>query len=323
MRHIPTIAWSWLVAAIVVPTAARSAAAQEPARADSAAALPAVTVTATRAPTAVLTTPLAVTRIEPKDLRSRRGVGLDEALRLVPGVLAQSRYGTSDVRIVIRGFGARGAGDRSNAGTSRGIRVLIDGIPETEPDGRTSFDQIDLAAAEAIEVVRSNASAVWGNASGGVINLLTVPSASEPRLEVQPVFGTFGLQRYAARGSTPLGTSGTGYFNFTHTDWEGWRAHSSARRALLNLGAVGTLGERTRVGIYASGANNLFHIPGPLTQAQMDEDPRQANAAYASRDERRYNRVVRLGTTVDHAFDSGAPSAARSATSLAITSVAT
>jgi phosphoglycolate phosphatase-like HAD superfamily hydrolase len=65
-------------------------------------------------------------------------------------VLAQSRYGTSDVRIVIRGYGARGAGDRSNAGTSRGVRVLVDGIPETEPDGRTAFDQIDLAAAEGV-----------------------------------------------------------------------------------------------------------------------------------------------------------------------------
>src|SRR5687768_3322310 len=177
-----------LLALGMVAAAAGTAVAQEPPRRDSIPALPAVTVTATRAPAAVLAIPLAVTKIEPQELRSRRGFGLDEALRLVPGVLAQSRYGTSDVRIVIRGYGARGAGDRSNAGTSRGIRVLIDGIPETEPDGRTSFDQIDLAASEAVEVVRSNASSVWGNASGGVINLLTVPTAGEPRLEAQPVF---------------------------------------------------------------------------------------------------------------------------------------
>jgi iron complex outermembrane recepter protein len=288
---------------VAVAVAASGAGAQAPARRDSVAPLPAVTITATRVPATVLTTPLAVTKIEPAELRSRSGFGLDEALRLVPGVLAQSRYGTSDVRIVIRGYGARGAGDRSNAGTSRGIRVLIDGIPETEPDGRTSFDQIDLAASEAVEVVRSNASSVWGNASGGVINVLTVPVAGDPRIEAQPVFGNFGLQRYAARGSTRLGGSGTGYFSFTHTNWDGWRAHSSARRALLNLGAVGGLGDRTRVGVYASGANNLFHIPGPLTQAQVDLDPRQANATYAARDERRHNRVMRLGTTVEHGLD--------------------
>jgi iron complex outermembrane recepter protein len=293
-----------LLASVALAVVASAAAAQEPVRRDSVAPLPAVTVTATRAPASVLTTPLAVTRIGPAELRSRSGFGLDEALRLVPGVLAQSRYGTSDVRIVIRGYGARGAGDRSNAGTSRGIRVLIDGIPETEPDGRTSFDQIDLAASEAVEVVRSNASSLWGNASGGVINLLTVPVASDPRIEAQRVFGNFGLQRYAARGATPLGTSGTGYFSFTHTDWRGWREHSAARRALLNLGAVGSVGERTRVGVYASGANNLFHIPGPLTQAEVDQDPRQANGTYATRDERRHNRVIRLGTTVEHVMDS-------------------
>jgi iron complex outermembrane receptor protein len=293
-----------LTTAAVVAVGASAAPAQEPASRDSIAPLPAVTVTATRVPMAVLTTPLAVTKIEPAELRSRSGFGLDEALRLVPGVLAQSRYGTSDVRIVIRGYGARGAGDRSNAGTSRGIRVLVDGIPETEPDGRTSFDQIDLAASEAIEVVRSNASSVWGNASGGVINVLTLPATGDPRIEAQPVFGNFGLQRYAARGSLPLGASGTGYFNFTHTNWDGWREHSSARRVLLNIGAVGSLGERTRVGVYASGANNLFHIPGPLTQAQVDQDPRRANATYAARDERRHNRVMRLGTTVEHATDS-------------------
>ena len=90
----------------------------------------------------------------------------------------QARYGTSDVRIAIRGFGARGAGDRSNAGTSRGVRVLLDGMPETEPDGRTSFDNIDLASAEGIDVIRSNASALWGNAAGGVISVSTVPEPS-------------------------------------------------------------------------------------------------------------------------------------------------
>ncbi|MEO7712054.1 MAG: Plug domain-containing protein, partial [Gemmatimonadaceae bacterium] len=99
--------------------------------------LPPLSVTASRTPVSIFDVPLAVTLIGVDVLRSRRGVGLDEALVLVPGVLAQSRSGGSDVRISIRGFGSRGAGDRSNAGTTRGVRILIDGIPETEPDGRT------------------------------------------------------------------------------------------------------------------------------------------------------------------------------------------
>ena len=77
-----------------------------------------------------------------------------------------------------------------------------------EPDGRTAMDQIDLATAEAVEVIRSNASSLYGNAAGGVVNVITAPSSTHPVFETQPVFGSFGLSRYATRISQPVGTSG-------------------------------------------------------------------------------------------------------------------
>ena len=275
------------------------AGAQERARPDSAVSLEAMTVTATREAASILATPMAISKITAPDLRSVNGYGLADALARVPGVIAQSRYGTSDVRLIIRGFGARGAGDRSNAGTSRGVRVLLDGMPETEPDGRTAFDHIDLAVAEAVEVIRSNASSTWGNAAGGVVNVLSVPIVTTPVLELQPIVGAFGLQRLAVRAARPLG-EGTAYANFTNSSFDGWRAHSSARRSLLNAGLVGVVGANTRIGLYATGANNLMHIPGPLTPTQAAADPRQANLLYTSRDERRYNKTLRLGGTIDH-----------------------
>jgi iron complex outermembrane receptor protein len=269
---------------------------------DSTKSLPGMTVTATRNPAPILKTPLAVSKITAPDLHAVSGFGLDEALRTVPGVIARSRYGTSDIQLIIRGFGARGAGDRSNAGTSRGVRVLIDGFPETEPDGRTPFDQVDLAAADAVEVIRSNASSMWGNAAGGVVNVLTMPTASQSVFELQPVFGGDGLARYAARASMPV-DGGALFGSFTNTSYDGFRAHSSSRRALLNGGAVGLVGNDTRLGVYVTAANTLMHLPGPLTQAQFDADPTQANAGYVSRDERRYNRTGRLGISVEHDFD--------------------
>jgi len=274
--------------------------AQRPDSRDSAQTLPSVTVSATRSPSRILTTPLAVTKIGTPELRSVNGFGLDDALSRVPGVIAQSRYGTSDIRLMIRGFGARGAGDRSNSGTSRGVRVLVDGFPETEPDGRTAFDQLDLATASGLEVIRSNASALWGNAAGGVVNVITMPGSETPALEAQTIVGELGLTRYAVRTAAPMGASGMLWANFTNTSFDGWRDHSDARRALVNGGASGRVGERTRLGLYFSAANNLMHVPGPLTQAQVDEDPNQANPTYLQRDERRYNRVGRLGVSVDH-----------------------
>ena len=286
---------------LLVPSLLGSEAlAQRPDSRDSAQALPGVTVSATRSPSRILTTPLAVTKIATPELRSVNGFGLDDALSRVPGVIAQSRYGTSDIRLMIRGFGARGAGDRSNSGTSRGVRVLVDGFPETEPDGRTAFDQLDLAATSGLEVIRSNASALWGNAAGGVVNVLTMPSVETPAFEAQTIVGDFGLARYAVRTSAPMGASGMLWANFTNTSFDGWRDHSDARRALVNGGATGRVGERTRLGLYFSAANNLMHVPGPLTQTQVDADPNQANPTYLQRDERRYNRLGRLGVSVDH-----------------------
>ncbi|MEO8579454.1 MAG: TonB-dependent receptor [Gemmatimonadales bacterium] len=265
----------------------------------SRAELPPVTVTATRHSTSIFRVPLALTIIGKQRLENTRGYSIADALDAVPGVLAMSRYGTSDVRLVIRGFGARGAGDRSNAGTSRGVRVLLDGIPETEPDGRTSFDLIDFAAAERVEVVRSNASSLWGNAAGGVVDITTALDFENNFLRATHMGGSFDLRRTVLQAGTHLGASSLSA-TFTNTSQEGWRAHSDARRALLNLALASRLGAGTSAELFLSAANDLFHIPGPLTLAEVNADPNQANATYAARDERRHNRVGRLGATLSH-----------------------
>jgi iron complex outermembrane receptor protein len=260
-----------------------------------------VTVTATRQAASVLAVPLAVTQVKKSDFFGATGYGLDDALTLVPGVVAQSRSGSSDVRITIRGYGARGAGDRSNAGTSRGIRVLLDGFPETEPDGRTSFDGIDLAAAHSIEVIRSNASAVWGNAAGGVVSVSTVPEFEDRLASLEPMAGSFGLTRWAARGGVALrGGAGRLSASFVRSDFDGWRAHSGSGRSVLNVALVAPIAPHTSLGVYAVGSKNAFRVPGPLTAAQVAADPRQANATYQACDERRENLVGRLGLTLDH-----------------------
>src|SRR5687767_12111928 len=261
-----------LVLAGVLISAASAIGAQEPAPdstgdstvatpptpADSARTrLPTVTVKAARASQSTFAVPLAITVVGRERLENRRGYSLDEALQDVPGVVAQSRAGGSDIRLSIRGFGARGAGDRSNAGTSRGVRVLLDGFPETEPDGRTSFDGIDLAATHAIEVIRSNASTLWGNAAGGVVSLSSVPDYDRSYLSLESAAGSFGLRRAALIGGTALG-AGRLTTTLTRTTFDGWRGHSGSERSLVNLSLVTPIGRHTRLGVYALGTDNLF-----------------------------------------------------------------
>ena len=267
-----------------------------------------VTVTAMRQTANTLTVPLAVTVIPAELLRNRRGYGLDEALSLVPGVLTQSRAGNHDVRIVIRGFGARGAGERSNAGTSRGIRVYVDGIPETEPDGRTAFDLIDIAGASNIEVLRSNASAIWGNAAGGVVNISSVPVTNNPFIEAQMQFGQFGFIKNSLRAGT-MTDLGKVYISFNNTTFDGWRKHSQSALTQFNAGLVNQIGARTKAGVFIAAATNIFRIPGPLNQTQYDADPQQGQddtlvhrPTYVARDERRFNRLGRIGVTLEHAL---------------------
>jgi iron complex outermembrane receptor protein len=261
-----------------------------------------VTVSATRYPEKIIEVPYAVSIIPLEDLLNTKGYGLDEVLIRVPGVLAQSRDGNQDVRIVIRGFGARGSGDRSNSGTTRGIRVMMDGIPETEPDGRTSFDNVDLSLSNDIDVIRSNASSLWGNASGGIINISTIPKFTGGFASLGGMCGSFGLQKYILRAGADIGM-GQISANYAYTSFDGWRDHSSSMRNTANLGIISQMGDQTNLGVYLVATNNLFHIPGPLTEEQYETDPQQANPVYKARDERRYNRLVRMGTTLDHKFN--------------------
>lgn len=271
---------------------------QAPARDTTRARLDTVMVTATREPRSLTQVPFAVSVITAEKWSGRSGLGLDQALQQVPGVFAQSRYGTSDIRLTIRGFGARGAGDRSNAGTSRGIRVLLDGIPETEPDGRTAFDQIDLATIERIEVLRSNGSAAWGNAAGGIVSLSSMPTFDHDFSELTQQSGSFRMLRTVARMGASMGAAKS-WLSLTRTTFDGWREHSDASRSQFVGGLMAPTARGGRIGVQLAGASNLFRIPGPLTPAQFDADARQSNATYLARDERRFNRLLRLGVTLD------------------------
>lgn len=258
-----------------------------------------ITITATRYSENLMEIPYSVSVIPKKEISLSKGIGVDEVLNKIPGVIAQSRASNQDVRLVIRGFGARGAGDRSNYGTTRGIKILQDGFPETEPDGRTSLDLIDVSLAQNIEVIRSNASALWGNASGGVINFSTIPNEDISFNKLEFNSGSFGMNKILLSLFQNIDENKL-VFSASNSKFNGWREHSANYRILINFGFESDFNQKMKVGIYLTGASNVFKVPGPLTQRQFDENPKQANSFYLERDERRHNRLGRLGFTLDY-----------------------
>ena len=198
--------------------------------------LPPAVVSVTRANPPINRIPQAVQLVEKAEIsRARPTWGLDEALVTVPGVYAANRYNFSlDQRISIRGFGAR------SAFAVRGIKVLVDGIPQTLPDGQGQLTNLELGAADRIEVLRGSSSALFGNASGGVISIWTDPTAPQNvRQDVRVTFGTFdrdlarNWSKWQSSTSFRVG-SGSGLVTVSRLDYTGQRQHSDADFRNLN-----------------------------------------------------------------------------------------
>ena len=264
--------------------------------------IPEITVTALRYPEKINEVPMAITKLGRLQLQNYIGNGFDDAFSSVPGVLVQTRSGTPDMKLTIRGFGARGAGDRSNSGTSRGVKVFTDGMPETEPDGRTSFDNIDMAFVDNIEIVKSNAASIFGNAAGGVVALSTYPSSNRDFLQLNLLGGAWGMRKVAVSAFDAKKNGGL-FAGISMTQFDGYRENSSGEKYTADFVLKSELSPRTRLTTILVGGKNLYHIPGPLTKSEFDADPQKANATYLSRDEHRDNYTLRFGMDLDHQFD--------------------
>ncbi|HET6231389.1 MAG TPA: TonB-dependent receptor [Longimicrobiaceae bacterium] len=185
----------------------------------------------------VLLTPLPAARApygvsvvtEREIRRAKPGLALDEALAGVPGVEVDNRFNYAlGERISIRGFGAR-----AQFGV-RGVRVLVDDVPATLPDGQTSLNHVDLGSIGRIEVIRGPASALYGNAAGGVIRMTMSPPPDAPfGSEYRATGGSDGL----VRAQTIVGGQQGGIqyrASIGRLRYGGYREHAHADNTLFN-----------------------------------------------------------------------------------------
>jgi iron complex outermembrane receptor protein len=271
-------------------------AAQDSARVAPKPALPTVRVTATReGPRTPLELPYAVTLTRPDSLAAVKRLGVDELLFAVPGVsLANRQNPAQDPRVSIRGFGAR------SAFGVRGVRVLQDGVPVTLPDGQTPVDALDLEGADRVEVVRGSASSLYGNAAGGVIDVRSAPPAATDVAPYARVVGgndTPTVSAFGAAGTIdPIGYTSS----LTHVQGPGYRDYSDQRATRGALRLIATPAGPTRYTVSARFSDvSLADSPGALTLAQMQSDPRQADALSVRKQAGKIVRQGDLALTVD------------------------
>ena len=275
--------------------------AQEPPEPDSAVALDPVVVRVLRTSVGTGTPyPLSVARGE-ELTRATGGAFLEEALRSVPGLQIQNRYNLAAAeRLAIRGFGAR-----AQFGI-RGVRVLVDGIPATLPDGQTALDHLDLSSLGRVELLRGPGASLYGNAAGGVLHFQTLPPpAVDARVSVEGAAGSHGLG--TLQGSVAGEVGEAGYrLSLNRFTWDGFRTNplagatesgaehfGAADRTVLN--ATGTLplgsGELRLV---VNGLDMEADNPGSLSDELLAEGDRQAfrfNVLQRTREDIRQGQV--------------------------------
>jgi iron complex outermembrane recepter protein len=255
-----------------------------------------VVVTATRMNQKTIDVPFPVYNINLHELRLDRKVSVSDVLYNVPGVFMQSRYGNHDVRISIRGYGSR-----SNSGI-RGVRILLDGIPESEPDGQTRIEAIDFNALGNIEVVKGNSSSLYTNAPGGVINFINNFYYPGSFLVQYNDIGSFGLRRNGVQ----FGLKGESYnllSTYTYHGNTGFREHSEDYWHVLNTVFQTFPDVRTRLEILGYLVNGSIRLPGSLTREQFESNPFQAAVRERDNDYRRVTKKGRVGIRFSRLID--------------------
>jgi iron complex outermembrane receptor protein len=257
-----------------------------------------ITVTATRHEERAFDVPASVDTIDANTIHDGQPmVNLSETLSRIPGVFVANRQNyAQDLQISTRGFGAR-----ATFGV-RGVRLYQDGIPVTMPDGQGQTGSFSLLSASRIEILRGPFSALYGNASGGVISVFTEDPPDVPYLEIDAGGGSYGTGvlggKIGARGQYVGGVAAASEFI---TD--GYRAHSSARRDITNAKLVIDPSSDTRITMIG---NTQYQPetqdPLGLTRAEWSADPRGADPAAFLFDTRKTINQQQVGASVDHRF---------------------
>ncbi|MCF8367615.1 MAG: TonB-dependent receptor [Bacteroidales bacterium] len=252
-------------------------------------------VTGTRVSKRIIDIPYSVARLNYVDYRYDKKIGSADVLSPIPGLFLQSRYGNHDVRFSIRGFGSR-----SNSGI-RGIRILLDDIPESEPDGQTRIEAIDFNSIGRIEIAKGSASSLYTNAPGGVVNFINDIGFHRSSIMQFNQLGSFGLQRNGIKAAVRTKQYGL-LTTYSRQHYEGYRAHNQEDWHILNMVMESTPMDNSNLKILGYFVDGQIKLPGSLTKEEFDQDPYQAAQRSIDRDEKRISTKGRLGIRFNSKF---------------------
>lgn len=227
---------------------------------------------ATRTDTGYLQTPASVFRIEAPQVDSSSQVNLTEVVKGIPSLQIRNRENyAQDLQLSMRGFGAR-----STFGV-RGIRLYVDGIPATMPDGQGQTSNIDLSSLDHVEVLTGPFSSLYGNSSGGTILTSTKEGQGKDSIELSYSGGSHDKSRagLVLQGGAKGANEPSYIISSSYFDTDGYREHSGAEKVLNNAKLSWNLDDGSKINWVTNYVKIHADDPQGLTHDQWNANPKQ------------------------------------------------
>jgi iron complex outermembrane receptor protein len=251
-----------------------------------------VIVKSTKINSTIQQAPLSVTLKsfrEEKNFNSQSS--FSDFIRNTPGLFTSSSNNFSqDLRISIRGFGAR------SAFGIRGIKLIVDGIPETTPDGQSQLDNLPLGLVSSIEILRGPNANLYGNSSGGVISINTLTDSSEKYYRNSGIFGAYQYQSLQKTRILDWNNSSL-IIHYDKRRSNGYRDQSGYKSNILNLKYINDLDNNNKIVWQINYTDSPYaYDSGGLKLSEVENDRRQARKNNIDYDT--YEKVKHLKTGV-------------------------
>jgi iron complex outermembrane recepter protein len=257
-----------------------------------------VVVTATRQAQNSFDLPIAIDVVEEKDIRNGQlQMQLSESLIRVPGITAQNRtQQAQDPQLSSRGFGSR------SAFGVRGVRIYLDGIPLTMPDGQGQPGVADLSVIKSIEVMRGPFSSLYGNSSGGVIQMFTADAPATPTIGATTMFGSYNTKRNVIEAAGQ--SEGVEYMlNVSNFESDGYRDHSRSDKQMATAKFKLHINNDTKLTTLVNWFEQDAQDPLGLTRTDVKTDRRGNVQAAINANTRVSRNHTQVGFNLEHAIN--------------------
>ncbi|RZG86496.1 TonB-dependent receptor [Acinetobacter venetianus] len=241
---------------------------------DQPAQLPTIKVEATRTDTSYMETPASIFRVDMPESSQSAQVNLTEIVKGVPSIQLRNRENyAQDLQLSMRGFGAR-----STFGV-RGIRLYVDGIPATMPDGQGQTSNIDLSSLSHLEILTGPFSSLYGNSSGGAILATTKEGVGKDSIEMSYASGSHNKNRAGLilQGGSDHQYAPSYIISSSYFDTDGFRDHSGANKILNNAKLTWNLDDGSKINWITNYVKINADDPQGLNRQQWQNNPRQVN----------------------------------------------